>query len=265
MRKQQTRKKIEPAANADRPDYRNYSFRAVDWLEFFARMTGKGLLICWLFYDSLRASAVLLPFAVVDYRKMKREKKRKRDMELAVQFKAMIEAVAGSLQAGYSLERAFADAGRDLELIYGDRQKAMILRELSLIRTGLSMNIPLETLLKDFGNRSGNEDIRNFANVVLVAKKSGGNLVHIIQKTVQCMGDKLAVEEEIATLLAAKRLEERIMMVMPYGMLLYLRIGSKGFFDVLYHNVPGALCMTAFLAVVYAAGAWGERIMDIQV
>ena len=90
-------------------------------------------------------------------------------------------------------------------------EKGMILAELHLLLAGLNMNIPLETLLKDFGSRSGNEDIRDFANVVQAAKRSGGNLIHIIQKTVQCMEDKLAVEEEIATMLAARRLEERIM------------------------------------------------------
>ena len=40
----------------------------------------------------------------------------------------------------------------------------------------------MKKLLKDFGDRSGVEDIENFANVVAAAKHGGGNLIHIIEK-----------------------------------------------------------------------------------
>lgn len=244
-------------------NYNNYLFTGRDWLEYGVKLFIKATMICYLFYDSYKACLLLLPFALFDYKSMKKEKLVKQKHQLSLEFKSMMESLVTSLNAGYSLERGFADSKKDLGLIY--ERKAAIFDELDCILTGLKMNIPLETLLKDFGERSGIEDIRNFANVVLAAKRSGGNLIHIIQKTVNSIADKMAVEEEIETLIASKKLEERIMMVMPYGIIFYLRVTNGEFLEVLYHNVLGIILMTVFLIVIYIADMWAEKIMEISV
>ena len=206
---------------------------------------------------------ICIPFFIVDYREMKKDKLKKQKRELTLQFKSMMEALVTSLTAGYSLERAFSDARRDMAFIY--EEDAMIFRELDEIIAGLKVNIPVEKLLKDVGDRSGVEDIENFANVVTAAKRSGGNLVRIIEKTVRSISDKISLEEEMETLITAKKLEEKIMMVMPYGILLYLRVSNGGFLDVLYHNAFGIVLMTVFLLGVYLANVWASKIMDIPV
>ena len=244
-------------------DYGRYHFTCKDWIEYLSRITLKGLVIGYLFYDSLKMCVICIPFFIVDYREMKKDKLKKQKRELTLQFKSMMEALVTSLTAGYSLERAFSDARRDMAFIY--EEDAMIFRELDEIIAGLKVNIPVEKLLKDFGDRSGVEDIENFANVVTAAKRSGGNLVRIIEKTVRSISDKISLEEEMETLITAKKLEEKIMMVMPYGILLYLRVSNGGFLDVLYHNAFGIVLMTVFLLGVYLANVWASKIMDIPV
>ena len=168
-----------------------------------------------------------------------------------------------SLTAGYSLEHAFSDAKRDLSFMYPP--DAVIFGELDEIIAGLKVNIPIEKMLQDFGHRSGIEDIENFANVVMAAKRSGGNLIRIIEKTVGNISDKLRLEEEMETMITAKKLEEKIMMIMPYGILLYLRLSNGEFLGVLYHNAVGVMLMTVFLLGVYLANMWASRIIDIKV
>lgn len=129
----------------------------------------------------------------------------------------------------------------------------------------MDRNIPIAELVMDFGRRSGTEDIENFANVIRAAKQNGGNLIRIIQKTVNSISDKMMVEEEIQTMIAAKKLEEKIMMVMPYGILLYLRVSNGDFLQVLYHNLIGAGIMLLFLIGVNIAGMWAEKIMEIPI
>lgn len=244
-------------------DYSKYHFCGIDWMEYGLRLLLKGIVICYLFYDSFKAAIFLIPFAVLDYRSMKKKKLEARKQELTLQFKAMIEALTTSLNAGYSLEHSFETARKDLLLVFD--KKVYIFEELDIILSGLKMNVPLEKLLKDFGDRSGIDDIRNFANVVMAAKKSGGNLIRIIQKTVNSISDKIAVEQEIETLISAKKLEERIMMVMPYGIIFYLRVSNGDFLQVLYHNLLGVMLMTAFLILIYAAELWATKIMEIRV
>lgn len=244
-------------------DYRVYHFCGKDWMEYGLRQLIKSVVICYLFYDSCKAAVLILPFAFIDYHNMRERKREEQKHRLTLQFKAMIEALVTSLNAGYSLEHAFQDAKKDLALLY-NRQE-FIFKELDAILSGLKMNIPLERLLKDFGERSDIDDINNFANVIIAAKRSGGNLIRIIQKTVNSIADKIAVEEEIKTLIAAKVLEEHIMMVMPYGIIFYLRVSNGEFLEVLYHNALGVMLMTLFLIMIYAADIWASKIMEIRV
>lgn len=245
------------------PDYSCYRYRWQDWLQYGIGLLMKGMIICYLFYDSYQAVFLLFPFAFVDYQNLKKAKLKEQKRQLVMQFKSMMNALVASLNAGYSLESAFSGVKKDLEPVY--EKKAAIFEEIDGILAGLKVNIPLEKLLKDFGSRSGIEDIRNFANVVTAAKRSGGNLIHIMQKTMNSISDKLAVEEEIETLITGKKLEERIMMVMPYGIMFYLRWSNKEFFEVLYHNALGVMIMTAFLIVIYIADVWAGKIMEIEV
>lgn len=246
-----------------RVDYRAYRFQLQDWGEFLLKMMVKGILICYLFYDSWKAIIVLLPLGLLDYQSMKGQKLKKQKRELTLQFKDMMESLATALSAGYSLERGFLEAEKDLKLIYA--KDAMIFSEISYILEGLKWNQPVDLLVKDFGMRSGIDDIVNFSNVITVAKKNGGNLVRIIQKTVRSIADKIATEEEIETMITEKKYEEKVMMIMPYGIILYLRMTSGDFFNVLYHNMLGAVLMTIFLIVIYIADLWAKKIMDIQV
>ena len=244
-------------------DYRVYHFCGKDWVEYGLRQLIKSVVICYLFYDSCKAAVLILPFAFIDYHNMRERKREEQKHRLTLQFKAMREALVTSLNAGYSLEHAFQDAKKDLALLYN--RQDFIFKELDAILSGLKMNIPLERLLKDFGERSDIDDINNFANVIMAAKRSGGNLIRIIQKTVNSIADKIAVEEEIKTLIAAKVLEEHIMMVMPYGIIFYLRVSNGEFLEVLYHNALGVMLMTLFLIMIYAADIWASKIMEIRV
>lgn len=247
----------------EKKDYEQYSFRVTDWACYLLRVFVITGVIGYLFYDSVRAFVLLIPVGIWQYHSVKKQKTEEQKRRLTTQFRSLMEGLVTSLTAGYSLEHAFRDVGKELAYVYPET--AEIFGELEWILSGLDRNIPIEELLKDFGERSGSEDIRNFANVIRAAKRSGGNLIRIIQKTVHSITDKMAVEEEIATMIAAKKLEQKIMLVMPYGILGYLRLTNGGFLEVLYHNGLGVCLMTGFLIGIYLAGLWAERIMDIKV
>ncbi len=56
------------------------------------------------------------------------------------------------------------------------------------------------------------------------------------------------LKKEIQTILTAKRMECRIMKLIPPGMILYFRLFSPGYLDILYGGMLGHLLMTALLA-----------------
>ena len=194
-------------------------------------------LIAKLFYKS--AVALLLFFPVYYfYRKYcvkKEQEERKR--RLLREFKDCMEIIEGNLLAGYALENAFLDAGKELKELHGEG--GLMQTELEIINRKVCMNQPLEIVFEEFAQRCGVEEIQNFSEVLSFAKRSGGNLVGIIQNTVRNISSKIQIEEEIQTMIAQKKLEQKVMNVMPLFLLFYLDITSPGYLNVLYHNVLG--------------------------
>ena len=217
----------------------------------------------WFFYHSLLAVPVLSPLILPFFVKEKRDLTRKRSRELGIQFRDAIMSVSTNQRAGYSVENAFAEAVGDMTLLYG--RGSLIVKELTRIVKGLKNNITLEKLLEDLGERSKNADIREFAGVFAVAKRSGGNMTQMMADTAAVIGEKLTVENEIDVMLASKRMEARIMDIVPFFILVYVGVTSPGFFEPMYHNVTGIAVMSACLALYVFAYLLSEKIIAVEV
>ena len=98
-----------------------------------------------------------------------------------------------------------------------------------------------------------------------VAGRSGGNLIKMMKKMVQTIEERLEVEDEIDTMVTAKRMEYNIMSAMPFVIVLYMRVCNPGYMDVLYGNIPGASLMTVCLGLIVMTILWGRKIININV
>jgi tight adherence protein B len=76
------------------------------------------------------------------------------------------------------------------------------------------------------------------------------------------ISQRLENEQEIQTLLASKRMEQRIMNVMPFAMVLYLDITNPGYFAMLFHNLTGVVLMSICLIAYVTAYLWSEKIFS---
>lgn len=215
--------------------------------------------LSYFFYRSMLAAVPLSLAGAFCFHKMRAEKGRREREELVGQFRECIMAVSASLQAGYSVENAFLECEQDMTLMYGG--ESMICRELKLIRRGLHINISLEELLADLGERSGCEEIVQFAEVFSIAKRNGGNLAEIIGSSAEVIGRKIELQIEMQALLSGKKLELTIMKGMPFAILIYIDVTNPGYFDTLYHNLFGVLVMTGCLLVYIGAYAIGDAVM----
>lgn len=75
----------------------------------------------------------------------------------------------------------------------------------------------------------------------------------------------METEREIQTVISARQMEQKIMNIVPFGILLYISAASKGFFDVLYKNVAGIIIMSICMAAYIGAVWLSNRIVDIEV
>lgn len=248
------------SASLTRRDYHKCQWKPKELVVAVGKSVLVVVLLAYFFYRSVWA---MLPLSVIGVLFFRMEGKRRIETmreELIGQFKECILSVAASLKAGYAVENAFVESRNDMKLLYGEESAIYV--ELEHIRRGLVINITLEELLADLAVRSGSDDIVQFAQVFAIAKKSGGRLPDIIQTTAEMIGRRIDARQEIRTLLSGRQMEQNIMKLMPFGILLYIGSSYQGYFDSFYHNLQGVAIMTVCLVVYVAAYVLGDKILQ---
>lgn len=253
---------IKKEKKAEKICYDEYRFSAKELVQYLLEALAIIVSISYLFYHSVIpffVGLLCLPFYL---KKKKGACILKRKEKIKLQFKEAITAFANALLVGYSIENAFIEAYEDLKLIYDEEEEFM--KELRFMIHQLKNNAVLETLLLDFAQRVQISDVMDFAQVFVVAKRSGGNISNMMQQTAKTIGDKIEVKREIRTILAAKQFEQKIMNLIPIAIVAYIHITSPNYFDVLYGNVAGVMIMTACLVVYLIALLLAEKITHIE-
>lgn len=219
--------------------------------------------LAYLFYESWIAFILLTPIGVWYFLHWESERIEKKRQEFLEQFREMIQSLSVSLQVGYSVENALKETKQDLSMLY--KEDTAIQRELTYMLRQAYLQMPMEEIMEDWAKRVEQEDVWNFVNVFAMAKKNGGNAIGIIRNTAREIREKLDVQLEIETILAARKYEFKVMAVIPFGMIGYMKVSFPEFMKILYGNLLGTGVMTGCLAMYCSAYILGERIVNIEV
>lgn len=220
-------------------------------------MTG---IFSYFFYRSRIAFLIMLFFFPFYFKSVRKDYIKKRKWMLKNQFADALMGISTALQSGNSVENAFQKTYYEMVRLHG--KDSDIAKEFYTIMKGLENNMTLESLLLDFANRSGVEEITDFADIFAVGKRSGGNLRELITTCCNSISEQVQMQREFRIQMASKQFELRIMGVVPFGIILYIGTSSKGFFDSLYHGMPGIGIMSVCFVLYLIAAVWGKRIIE---
>ncbi|MGN8739216.1 type II secretion system F family protein [Bilifractor sp. HCP3S3_D3] len=246
-----------------RTDYRVYTFSPVELLKYGFIGMLLGVCVVWLCYHSLFAAPVAVPVMVFYVLAKKKQKREERQRLLNYHFRDFLSSLHTNLLAGYSLENGVRMSASDLTKLYGRRDP--LAAELKDITGQMRFGKPVEQLFLELGTRSGVEDIMNFSEVLVIAKRTGGDMSHILESTWRNICEKIDTRQEIDTVTASRRYEQSIMSFMPAGIILYMRVTFEGFSDKIYGNPAGAVLMTFCLILYAGAFAAGRKMCKIEV
>lgn len=244
-------------------DYDRYKLTLWEELKCLGISMLVALIAAWILYKHLLGmlSGIVIFVIYRSYYVKKKITEQKR--ELLQQFRDAMQSVSIALLAGYSIENAWMEAEKELRELYGEN--GYMVQEMHNMNSGIRMNQPVEVLLCEFAERSGCEDITGFAEIFRFAKRSGGNFAAIIQNTVRRIAEKHEVEREIETVLSGKKMEQKIMNIVPIGLLAYLNLTSGDFLAPLYGNLFGVCVMTLAFIAYAAAFLLAQKMMEIRI
>ena len=206
---------------------------------------------------------LLLPALPVYVKIRKKQERGKGRLAAAREFKEVMRFMYSAAASGATLEKTIRDTAGEMQ-----REPAkypFLLPEFKRMCTEMDNHTPLKKVLGQFADRCGDEDIRHFARILIIASKSGGSFSEIIRRTSETIGLRLSVNEEIETILAGKRGEFRVMVIVPAGILVYMNLTSPDYMQVLYEGLYGRLIMAGVLAIYLLAVVLGKKILDIRV
>ena len=217
--------------------------------------------VLYIFYENIFVSIIIGAICGIFFVPLRKKQViNKRKKKLTAQFRGLLDALGTSIGAGKNMFDSFTGAEEDLAVQF--TPEADIVKEVRLIRIGLDNNIGIEDLLLNFAERSGIDDVRNFANVFATCYKKGGNIKDVIKNTTSIIGDKIEIQMELETMVAGQKNEQNIMLVMPVVFIIVLKSMGGDLIDL--KSPVGIISVTAAIAIFILAYFISKRILNIK-
>ncbi len=185
----------------------------------------------------------------------------KQKNKIKSQFCDMLDSLTSSISSGSNVIKAFESVTNDLTMQYNDDE--FIVREMREIMNGVSQNIGIEVMIRNFGERSANEDIISFADIFEICYRKGGDMQSVIYRTHSVITDKVSISDEIETKLTSNKLQHNIMSLMPIVVVAMLR-ATNDTFAANFATPVGVIVNTVAIAIFLAAYRYGLKIVDIK-
>ncbi len=182
-----------------------------------------------------------------------------RRQQLSNEFKEALYSLVVSLRAGRSVEGAFTASLEDLDPI----MTPLIYREWNEIVRQLQIGFTVEDSLEDLGKRSGIEEIRSFARTITICKRTEGDVVRVMEDTIHLIQERMEIQTELKVLLTKKKTEQKILNIMPFGVIGLLILMSPDYLTPLYDCLQGQIIMTVCVGLTLLSYMLSKKISDI--
>lgn len=187
--------------------------------------------------------------------------RKKRIVVLKEQFVDFASALTNALGSGMNMNDSVNAVYLDLKSQYSE--DAYIVAEVKELIDGLNNNLSIEQLLEQFGIRSGDEDISNFAQVFSTCYRTGGDIKSVVRRTTEMISEKIMIASEIETAITSNKMQMNVMTVLPIVIILMMRVMSAEFANS-FSTIIGVIGLTASAGLTFAAYKMGQKIMDIK-
>lgn len=228
-----------------------------------AQGMGLTVVVAYLFYKSvlgLLSGLLIIPF----WLKLKSEEEN--DLvrgRMEAEFKEFMMLIVASLQTGYSLERALRQSEEELKKLYP--QGSILESRVHIMNQKIGMNVQVEKAFDEFAKATGLDEAISLSEIISFAKRCGGDYGRHIRETAMKIEDNISVKQEIETITTEKRLELKVMCIMPIMILAYISLTSADFIAPLYGNPIGVSLMSGCLIIYGILIILGRKIIDIKV
>jgi len=216
-------------------------------------------------FKSIGMAAFVSLFGLVFPKVMYNNSLKKRKELVDLQLKDALYSITSSLKAGLSINSAMLKCTDELKKMYVSQKEKPMLEEFEKIRDDLSMGLSVDDALRNFKDRVKTEDAEDFANSIIIVRQKGGNLVQVVDNVSKMINDKITIKREIQRITAGKKMEAKIISVLPVFIVISLSIFSPQYMQPLYGSTIGKIIIVFGFVLLVANYFIGLKIVDIRI
>ena len=137
--------------------------------------------------------------------------------------------------------------------------------EFKLVFDEQSFGLPLRDALTNLAERVPIIDVRFFVTALLIHKETGGNLAQILDDLSHVIRDRFKLMREVRVRTAQGRLTAVILIALPPGMIMLMRVLNPEYVNTLFTDPIGPYMLggAALLQIIGSAMLW--KVVNIQV
>jgi tight adherence protein B len=198
--------------------------------------------------------ALLVPFGVRGYVRMRLERKRRR---FAEQLPDNLEVLASALRAGHSLVGA-------LSVVVADAPEPSQ-TEFTRVVADEQLGVNLEDALAVVVHRMGNRDLDQMSLVARLQRETGASSAEVLERVVENVRERQDVRRLVRTLTAQGRLSGIVLVGLPVFMLLFMLFFNRTYVKPLFTESLGRAMLIVALVMIGAGWLAIRRIINIKV
>ena len=181
----------------------------------------------------------------------------RRRRKFASQLPDMLQLLAGSLRAGYSLLQG-VDA---VALEVSDPMGQELRRVLAEARLGR----PLEDALDEAADRMNSADFSWAVMAVGIQREVGGNLAELLDTVAETMIQRERLRREVKSLTAEGRVSAIILGLMPVGLGIMMYGVNREYISKLFNTGVGQGMLAGSVVLALFGFIWMKKIVEIEI
>lgn len=217
-----------------------------------------------LFFKSTVLALICLAAVPLFVRLQKKRSIIKQKRDLLETFRMFICSLSAAMSGtGTSVELAVKEAYKELADMCPSTD--CFVKELENILMTVDNNRAksIENEFESFAQRTGLQDIIDFASVLASCRRSNASSIpHIVRLTSGMISDKLDIMHETKVVISENKTEFYMLMAAPSAFLAFMGATMGNFADVLYNTAGGRILMAAILAVNIGCFLYGVNVID---
>ena len=186
-----------------------------------------------------------------------RKKRKKRQEEFESLLPEAIDMITNALKSGFSLESSLSMVAKEIPDPLGI--------EFAVAFEEQNLGVGFSDVLTNMGERVQSEDLGLFITALLIQKKTGGNLVEILEKIGNTIRERFRLRREVRIFTAQGRFSGFVLVLLPIVMAVAITAINPGYLKILVQERIGnyLLCAAIGMQII---GIWVvRRIVNIKI